>query len=354
VRYRPDCQCYNNGSHDAHELSDRCDVSVVVPVFRSRETLRPLVVRLRLTLEQLVDRFEIILVDDGSSDGTWQNIQQIVTEDPTHVVAIELMRNYGQHNALMCGFRHARGAVIVTMDDDLQHEPESIPRLLQCLSETGADLVYGAFEDKRHGRARNLGSAVVARFYRLVFQASVSPTAYRAIRRELVESILKYDLNFTYIDGLLAWNTRRIAQVVVPHHERANGRSGYSLGKLLTLAINMFTNFSLLPLQMASLVGLGAAVAGLLTGGFYLAESLLNRIAVPGYASTIVAVMTLGGLQLLALGVIGEYVGRLHLNINRKPQFTIRQVLRPQPGVEIEIPAGSGSRVSGHSIAGSP
>lgn len=325
-------------------------VSVVVPVYRSRDTLRPLVARLRNVLEQVASDYEIILVDDGSPDDSWKVITEIVADESSHVVAIELMRNFGQHNALMCGFRHASGEVIITMDDDLQHEPEAIPRLLERLRETEADLVYGAFAEKHHGCARNFGSALVAWFYRLVFRVPISPTSFRAMRHELVEAILKYDLNFTYIDGLLAWNTQRIDQITVPHHARISGRSGYTLGKLFTLAINVFTNFSLLPLQLASWVGLLAAVAGLFMGTFYVIESLLNRISIPGYASTIVAVMTLGGLQLLALGVIGEYVGRLHLNVNRKPQFTVRKVLKAPPSTD--IPPGHKLRVLDRTVVG--
>jgi undecaprenyl-phosphate 4-deoxy-4-formamido-L-arabinose transferase len=142
-----------------------------------------------------------------------------------------------------------------------------------------------------------------------------------------MEAILAYSLNYTYIDGLLAWNTDRIEHVIVDHHPRANGRSGYSLRKLIGLAVNLFTNFSLLPLQLVSLGGLLAGLVGFAIGGFFLAQYFLNNIAVPGYASIIVAIFVLGGLQLLGLGVLGEYLGRLHLNVNRKPQFTVRTLL---------------------------
>jgi undecaprenyl-phosphate 4-deoxy-4-formamido-L-arabinose transferase len=213
------------------------------------------------------------------------------------------------------------------MDDDLQHEPESIPRLLDQLNAANADLVYGVYDSKKHAGGRNLGSWLVNQFYRLVFRMPVTVTSFRAMRRELVQAILRYDLNFTYIDGLLAWNTRRIEMVTVPHHQRLDGRSGYTFSKLLALAMNVFTNFSLLPLQLVSFVGLLAATGGIGLGSWYLISAMLSQIAVPGYASTIVAVLVLGGLQLLSLGIIGEYIGRLHLNVNRKPQYTIRQVL---------------------------
>jgi polyisoprenyl-phosphate glycosyltransferase len=272
--------------------------------------------------------YEVVFVDDGSSDGSWDILRELEVQYAGVVTSIQLMRNFGQHNALMCGFRHAQGALIVSMDDDLQNPPTEIPKLLAALQQGNHDLAYGVPEHKQHSRGRNLGSRIINTFYRHVFRTGVTATPFRVMRRELMQSILAYDLNFTFIDGLLAWNTKRIGEVRVKHFARTSGRTGYSFAKLLTLALNLFTNFSLLPLQIASLAGLTASVVGLLAAAYYLVQSLRNNIAVPGYASTIVAIMTLGGLQLMALGIIGEYIGRMHLNLNRKPQYTIRAVKR--------------------------
>jgi len=206
---------------------------------------------------------------------------------------------------------------------------------------------------RKHRRWRNLGSALVTAFYRLVFKTKVQTSAFRIMRREVVEAILSYNLNYTYIDGLLAWNTQRIGQVTVEHHPRANGRSGYSLGKLLVLAMNLFTNFSLLPLQLVTLAGFLASLGGFAAGAYYLAKYLFAQIAVPGYASTIIAILVLGGLQLLALGIIGEYIGRVHLNINRKPQYTVRQVLGG--AIREASPGGNGQNCEdSHSADQSP
>jgi len=323
-------------------LSGPCpQLSVVIPVYRSESTLHALHERLTAVLTGLGRNYELVFVDDGSPDNAWTVLEEIARTDSQHVVVIRLMRNYGQHNALMCGFRHARGSVIVTMDDDLQNPPEEMGKLIQHVENGEYDLVYGQYEEKHHHAGRNLGSSVVNVFFRLVFRSPITVTSFRAIRRELVAAILPYNLNFTFVDGLLAWNTQRIGDVVVEHHARQNGRSGYSLAKLLTLSLNLFTNFSLFPLQVASATGLLSALVGLGTGGYYLLKALFRNIAVPGYASTIVAVMVLGGLQLLALGIIGEYLGRVHLNINRKPQYTVRQVIG---GVEDRTNAtGSGT-----------
>jgi undecaprenyl-phosphate 4-deoxy-4-formamido-L-arabinose transferase len=306
---------------------DIVDVSVVIPVYNSADMLSVLYRRLRAVLAATGKRFEVVLVDDGSQDDSWAMLEQLQALDPNHVVAIQLMRNFGQHNALMCGFRHARGQFIITMDDDLQHPPEEIPKLLTAIERGDLDLVYGAYDRKQHGAAKNLASQVVNLFYRLVFNSPVTVTAFRVIRRELLETVLSYSLNFTFVDGLLAWNTRRIGEVSVAHHPRALGRSGYRFGKLLTLALNLFTNFSLLPLQFVSFCGVSAALMGFVLGLYYFYQHLASGITVPGYASTIVSILVLGGLQLLGLGIMGEYVGRLHLNVNRKPQYSVRNVV---------------------------
>lgn len=304
-----------------------CKISAVVPVYGSALAVPELVRRLMSVLAVSADDFEIVLVDDGNLEETNRILAGLYITYPQRLKYIQLMRNFGQHNAIMCGFQHATGDVIITIDDDLQHEPESIPKLLQSLIASNADLVYGVYEQKRHVGGRNLGSWLVNRFYRLIFRMPVTVTSFRAIRRELVDAILRYDLNFTYIDGLLAWNTQRIGMVTVPHHERVDGKSGYTFSKLLGLAMNVFTNFSLLPLQVVSLLGIAAAFGGIGLGFWYLIAALFSLIEIPGYASIIVAVLVLGGLQLLSLGIMGEYLGRLHMNVNRKPQFTIRRIL---------------------------
>lgn len=310
--------------HVATECTAELAISIVIPVYNSARTLEQLHARLTATLRPLGKSYEIILVEDGSRDQSWAELEALRVCDPVHIVAVQLMRNYGQHNALMCGLSMARGAHVVTMDDDLQNPPEEIPRMLAYIEQNSFDLVYGCPNDRKHAGWRNLGSAVVWHFYRTVFRNPVTPTPFRVMRHQLAKSVLFYDLNFTYLDGLLAWCTSRIGALEVAHHARVEGRSNYSISKLLALALNLYTNFSLLPLQLVSGMGFLTACSGFLLGGYYLFQSLVSNIAVPGFASTIIAILILGGVQLLALGVIGEYVGRLHLNVNRKPQFVVR------------------------------
>lgn len=306
----------------------KLDLSIVVPVYNSASTLVSLVTRLTQTVEAITQSYEIILVEDGSGDDSWTVIQSLRANFGDHLVAVQLMRNYGQHNTLMCGLRVACGEYVVTMDDDLQNPPEEIPRLLAHIKQHGLDLVYGCPSIRNHAGWRNLGSTIVWHFYRTVFRNPVTPTPFRIMRHQLAQSVLFYDLNFTYLDGLLAWCTSRIAGVEVEHHVRAQGSSGYSLGKLLWLTLNLYTNFSLIPLQIVSGLGVITATSGFLVGIYYLFQFFASNIAVPGFASTIIAILILGGAQLLALGVIGEYLGRLHLNVNRKPQYVIRNLDR--------------------------
>ena len=301
------------------------DLSIIVPVYNSADTVAKLLERLTKTIESITKNYEIILVDDGSRDDSWSVIQSLKEQYSNCLVAVQLMRNYGQHNALMCGLRLAGGAFVITMDDDLQNPPEEIPKLLAHIKLHGLDLVYGCPSSRGHSAWRNLGSSIVWHFYRTVFRNPVTPTPFRIMRRQLAQSVMFYDLNFTYLDGLLAWCTSRIAGVEVEHHARDQGKSGYSFGKLIGLALNLYTNFSLIPLQLVSGLGVATAASGFLIGIFYLFQYLSSNIAVPGYASTIIAILILGGAQLLALGVIGEYLGRLHLNVNRKPQYIIRE-----------------------------
>lgn len=309
-------------------------ISVVVPVYNSAATLHALVERVGAVLLAEGMNYEIILVNDGSRDDSWRVLEDLQRADPAHIVAIDLMRNFGQHNALMCALTEARREFIVTIDDDLQNPPEEIPKLLSAIRASGDDLVYGRYEEKRHGGFRNFGSALTQWFYRRVFSRANGVSAFRILRHELARCVISYDLNYTYLDGLFAWNTNRISEILVRHDARSSGASGYSVARLLLLAINLFTNFSLAPLQIVSVAGLLTALTGFAGGAYFLAQRLLNNIEVPGFASVIIAVLMLGGVQMLSIGIMGEYLGRLHINVNRKPQYVKRMLRRAEQSVE--------------------
>ena len=311
--------------------AEAIDISVVIPVYNSSSTAREMVQRLGAVFDGIERSWEVIFVDDGSRDDSWSVLTEVHQADPHHVVAIQLMRNFGQDNAIMCGLRRARGQYIVTMDDDLQHPPEEIPKMLVALEQQKLDVVFGIPDDKKHAAWRNIGSTMIDSFFRVIFDTKIRICSFRVVRRKLIDAILSYEFNFTFIDGLLAWNTRRMGEVTVDHQPRKAGQTGYSIRKLVVLALNLFANFSLLPLQLTSLLGVGVAAGGICVALIYLVMALQDNITVPGYASTIVAILFLGGVQLLALGIIGEYLGRLHMNVNRKPQYSVRNVLSDSP-----------------------
>ena len=302
-------------------------MSVVIPVFNSEGTLRLLMERLTHVLAETAASYEIVMVDDGSRDRSWEVIEELRQDHPC-LVGIQLMRNFGQHNATMCGLRHTSGELIITLDDDLQHPPEEIPKLLAAIQDPKLDLVYGNYHgSKHHGWLRNFGSRILQATYRTLFDSRVHPTSFRIIRRVLVESIDFYALNYIALDGLLAWNSERLGEVAVEHHNSGQMQSRYSAGKLASTTVTMVSNFTIGPLRVVSLLGLLTSSIGLSFGAYYTLLQITDFMEVPGYASTIVAIFVLGGIQLLALGVIGEYLGRIHMNINRKPQYVERHVL---------------------------
>jgi len=308
----------------AHDEGGLMDLSVVIPAYRCAATLPELFERLIRVLDRMSLEYEIICVDDGSQDDTWQTLERLWAKHPGRVVAVRLVRNYEQHNALMCGFHHARGNLVATLDADLQHSPEELPKLLAAIRQHDSDLVYGSYARMRQSFVRRVGSMGVMAFYRHALRTDVAPTSFRVVRRELIESILTYDKPFTVVDGLLAWNTNRVSQVVIDHQPRAHGRSAYGISKLFLLAFNVFTNFSLLPLRVISTVGLLLAVLGACVAIFSIAgQGSLNGAM---FATTLLVgiMLVLGGLQLLAIGLVGEYLGRTHMNVSRMPQYVER------------------------------
>lgn len=300
-------------------------ISVVIPVYNSEATIAELYNRLTSVFKTITDEFEIIFVDDGSCDRSWQRLNELRNKD-IRVKIIQLMRNFSQHNAIMCGFHFVEGEYIITMDDDLQNPPEELPKLISKIKE-GYDLVYGEYVSKKHNLFRNIGSSLIQIVYKKVFKVPNNFTAFRIIRRQQIQGILKYDRNYVFIDGLLSWNTNNIGYIHISHHEREHGKSGYGFKKLLTLSLNMVTNFSIVPLQVASFFGLLFAFLGFIMAIFFFVKKIIFNIPVAGYTSLIIAITIFAGIQLLTLGLIGEYIGRIHLNINEKPQYEIRKQL---------------------------
>lgn len=310
----------------------KTSISVVIPVYRSAESLPELIAELADKLPELADRFEVLLIDDGSPDDSWRVIQQLA-ETHAFVRGITLMRNYGQHNALLCGIRAARNEVIVTMDDDLQHPPSQIRRLLEKLDE-GYDVVYGAPEREQHGLLRDLASQVT----KMMLQGSMgvenarNVSAFRVFRTILRDAFENFSSPYVSIDVLLTWGTRRFAAIRVEHAARKYGQSTYTLRKLITHALNMITGFSVLPLQIASYMGIAFALFGFVVLVYVVGRALLFGIVVPGFAFLASTVAVFSGVQLFALGVIGEYIARIHFRTMDRPIYTVRSTTSPQDG----------------------
>ena len=300
-------------------------LSVVVPVYNSAETLPALVARLREVLDSLGRDWEIVLVNDGSADSSWERIVGLAAGDD-RVRGLDLMRNYGQHNALLAGIRAARQPLVVTLDDDLQNPPEEIPKLLAKLDE-GFDVVYGSFTERRFGFLRNVGTAITKLALRWVIGSDIAGkvSAFRAFRTDLRDAFASYNAPYVSIDVLLSWGTTRFGSVPVAHDPRAAGRSSYSFGRLATHALNVMTGFSTRPLRIASLIGLTFTFFGLVVLAVVLITYAVEGGSVPGFPFLASVIAIFSGAQLLTLGIIGESLARMHLRVMDRPPFTVRE-----------------------------
>jgi glycosyltransferase involved in cell wall biosynthesis len=305
-------------------------LSIVIPIYRGEHTIGPLVCELHETLAGRYE-LEIVLVNDGSPDRSAAACRDLVDRFSC-VTFINLSRNYGEHNAVMAGLNHATGQYVVIMDDDFQNPPCEVPKLVEAIRQ-GYDVVYSRYSVKRHHPLRNLVSRVNDRVAAVLLDkpGDLYLSSFKALSRFVVDEVVKYDGPYPYIDGLVLRVTRNYAQVLVAHEERRDGRSGYTLHKLLSLYFNMFTNFSILPLRLASCAGLLTSVIGLVLAVFFVIDRLSNPDVPAGWASVIVSLFIVGGIQLFALGMIGEYLGRLFLKQNGRPQYVVRECVARRP-----------------------
>jgi undecaprenyl-phosphate 4-deoxy-4-formamido-L-arabinose transferase len=299
-------------------------LSVVVPVYNSESSLPMLIERLEPVLNSLGMRYEVILVNDGSRDRSWETICELAAARPW-LSGINLMRNFGQHNALLCGIRAATGDAVVTMDDDLQNPPEEIHKLLAQLDE-GFDVVYGTPLKERHGLLRDLASQITKMTLQNAMGATIARqvSAFRAFRTELRAASDQYDGPFLSIDVLLTWGTTRFSAVPVQHDARLAGPSNYTMPKLVAHAFNMMTGFTVLPLQIGSLVGFGFTIFGFCVLAYVVARYLFQGAAVPGFAFLASLIAIFSGVQLFALGMIGEYLARMHFRMMSRPTYVVR------------------------------
>jgi polyisoprenyl-phosphate glycosyltransferase len=307
------------------------DLSIVVPVYRSEDCLEALIQGITEALSPLNRDYEILLVNDCSPDNSWAVIEAICRRNP-RVVGIDLRRNFGQDNAIITGLRLSRGKYVAIMDDDLQHHPRDLPALLHRIEE-GLDAVYADFGEKKQRLWKNLGSWFNGKFAEWVINKpkDVYLSPYKIICKEVVEAICKYDGPDPYIDGLLFQVTSRISQIPVDHHPRYAGRSTYTFWKSLRVWARLAFSFSARPMRLVSWFGFGFATLGLVLAVLV----ILYRLFFPedfspnavGWASLMVALLVLSGIQMLFFGILGEYTGRTFVRVNNKPQAAIRAVV---------------------------
>lgn len=308
-------------------MSGRRSISVVVPCYRSSETLEPLVERIRLALAPITNDYEVILVVDDSPDDTWEVVQRLSSLE--QVRGLNLMRNYGQHNAILAGVLNAENELIVTMDDDLQHPPEAIPDLIRALTDE-FDLVYGVAKVEEHGFWRNLASRAVKRamVITLGVEHARKISAFRAFRNELKSPFIEVRDAFVSIDVILSWVTTRITSIEVEMERRAESESNYNVRSLFGHALNMVTGYSITPLKLVTMLGLATALLGFGLLVIVLVLFFTGRTEVAGFTTIASMVALFAGAQMAAIGILGEYLGRLHFRSMNRPTYVIRDEVK--------------------------
>ena len=302
------------------------DISIIIPCYNSSHMISGVVQRVQSAMkcEFSQSSYEIILIDDSSPDDTYAVISGIAYSD-SHIKAIGLARNFGQHSAIMAGFTYSSGNVVVCLDDDGQTPPEEISKLVSSLNEN-CDLVYAKYDLKHHSPFRNFGSWLNDKMACLLIgkPEDLYISSFFAAKRYLIDEALHYKNAYPYLQGLMLRSTTRISNVLIEHQDRLEGSSGYSLSKLLGLWMNGFTAFSVKPLRVASFLGIAIALLGFLCAVFVVVRRIVDSSVQLGWSSLFALMLLLGGLILFVLGLIGEYVGRSYISLNSAPQFIIR------------------------------
>ena len=306
-------------------------VSFVIPCYCSEKTIASVLDEIRGAMQGLPQyAYEVILVNDGSPDNTFETLRALASSD-CHVTAIDLARNFGQQSAIMAGLSHSSGDYVVCLDDDGQTPADEVGKLLQKLEE-GYDVVYASYEHKQHSWFRNWGSRVNSKMTEIMLgkPKNLALTSYFAVKRFIVLEMLKYKHSFPYSEGLVLRSTRRICNVPVHHRQRQEGTSGYTLGKLIALWMNGFTSFSVKPLRLATYLGALSALLGFLYAIVIVIKHFVDSSIPEGWSSTMALQLVMGGIILVVLGLIGEYIGRIYICINASPQFVEREIVKKE------------------------
>lgn len=304
-------------------------ISFVIPCYRSENTIEGVVNEIETAMEVLSKEkkysYEIILINDCSPDNTMGTIRRLC-EEKQNIIGIGFARNFGQHAALMAGLRQSDGDYVVCLDDDGQTPADEVNKLLEKLEE-GFDAVYAKYEHKQHSVFRNLGSKVNELMTRIMLEKpkELYVSSYFAVKRFVVEDMIRYENSYPYVIGLVLRSTKNITNVVINHREREEGSSGYTLKKLITLWFNGFTAFSVKPLRIATCLGVIFACGGFAYGFYTIIKRFVNPDVPIGYSSMMAALVFFCGMIMVMLGLIGEYIGRIYISMNSSPQYVIRE-----------------------------
>ena len=305
-------------------------ISFVIPCYRSQATLPSVIREIQETMEGLRQyTYEVVLVNDCSPDNIFETIRELCREN-ANMTGINLAKNFGQHSALMAGFHQVKGDIIVCLDDDGQTPADEVGKLLEGI-EKGADVVYAKYAHKHHSGFRNWGSHVNELMTRVMLgkPKDLFVSSYFAARRFVVDEMIKYEYPYPYVIGLVLRTTKNIVNVEVNHRDRMEGTSGYTLGKLLGLWFNGFTAFSVKPLRIATVTGAGCAFLGFAYGIYTIIKKIFINPPglVTGFSALMSVLVFMGGMLMLMLGLVGEYMGRMYISMNRSPQYVVREIV---------------------------
>lgn len=306
-------------------------ISIVVPVYNSAKLVETLHAEISRALQGKL-KYELILVNDGSKDDSWLRIRECALKHP-EIVGVNLRKNCGQDNAIMAGLNLSTGDAVVIMDDDLQHDPNDIPRLVEQLSK-GFDVCYAHFTKKKQSSIKNTGSELNGKMAGLLIDKpkAIYLSPFKVIEKGTVKEILRFAGSYPYIDGIILTITSNITQIDCEHHERAAGKSNYTLSRSIQVFFKMFTGFSVLPLRIATISGIVATLIGAGLGIKYLYDYFIARNYIEGWTTVVMLIILFGGLILITLGIVGEYIGRMYLTLNNKPAYSIAEIVRNQHG----------------------
>lgn len=303
-------------------------ISFVIPCYNSSRMIGNVVDRLQCTMSQAEEEYEVILVNDASKDNTFDVIHELCKKNK-NLIGVNLNENFGQHAALMAGFHQVNGDIVVCLDDDGQTPPEESIKLIEAVRQ-GYDAAYARYEVKKHSGFRNFGSKINDLMARILLDKpkDLAVSSYFAAKRFIIDEMIKYENPYPYVIGLLLRTTKNIVNVDINHKERTVGQSGYTFRKLLMLWMNGFTAFSVKPLRIATGTGFFVAAVGFIYGIITIIRKLIGLNYVLGFSGLMSAFLFLGGLNLIMLGLIGEYIGRIYISLNKSPQFIVREVVR--------------------------